>query len=612
MANVDFSPGKANPVLLQAARNKPASTAPAPVTASPMEGETVSASSSTRSKVTTITPIDSPKAVTFNSAMDAITAGTAEFTQLSQKAIESTRATGDIAKDTAGIVDSAAKDKQLIESVKSTALLDAQVRSKEVFNAMGGADRLVELATGRKAAVDNMLAKQQEVKDLIDISFLETPLDWIASRFMLEGTQEEEKAAMDRVALYDTAISNITGLASNVDRALENVAVTTSVGTIAAQKALIAKQTAVDAAAYRLKAEQSNAEEVNLLMNASKAQVAAAVDSYKLGLMARSEERAQADRDMRSKALEEDDDDEFRSTYVAGVVAGRKRTGVPVYEGTDPTLVKKQRNEILAEQKLGGDLRERANKQFEVGIGKVAPTPYQTIEAYSLSDPTRFTDGSNPALEALANTVSVVQTNAAQTGVKLTKENIPNLINAQADVAFTQFEKEIKSGDTDNPNHAVPLSAIIGMAGVKDEPFVKNILVPLIVGTDVKDMAPEKVFETALAAIKTRKNPEGTLTFEQAIEGVRSIYAAAIAYNNISQDRAGNGLPIQKAYNAKLKGRVEPTGKLLGFLPAGLGFKKTVDMSDPVALRAAAVRALSPVNSMQDIGLTNMNRRQER
>lgn len=590
-------------------------TSPVPKEKPLAEGETISKSETTIKKISNNTSIESKNTVSLDSAIDAINEGINQAAELSRRQVQSVETVSNISNKAKDIVVENIKDTQLIKKTEDVATLNAQKRASEFYKALGGDEMLISLAEGKVQAMEDFYAKQQKIADNVNLDFSDDPIQWIINKFTLPGLSQEASVAEATVAKLDESIKSITSLSKEVDSTLEELKVTSTEGTIAATQRQIARQAALDAARYAMDAEKSNAEKFNILMTASRDKVRYITDAYKLGHMARDEEEQREERELRRKALGKDE--AFQETYVKGVIEGRRRIGVPIYEGSDPQLIEDQKNTILTQQKIGGESREETDRQFEVGIGTVSPTPFETARAVSVSDPAIMTDGTNKALTTLADSIYKVQEQAAGLdGIELTKENLPNLINSQFKNDMKEFEKEIKAGDETNPNKAVPLAAIVEAESVKAEPLVELVIKPLL-SDEVKDYTPSKVVDLALKAIRTRSNPKGTITFQEAVEGITAIYQQAIAINNVTQKRVEFGLPIQQNFNAKLKDRVSPREPLLGFLPVGIRFSNTVDLSDETAVRNALVRALSPVSSTKDPSLqldkfNKINRAQEK
>lgn len=566
-----------NPVLAQAEKGQQA------IQIKTVPGETVTSSSKTSSRVTTVAPIASPVGETLDSALSAINAGIAEMAKFTSQAIDIEKSAASVAEAAATAVANVAGADQTITAASNAAELKKQLDVKAVYDAMGGTAELVKLAEGLRVAQTDQLAKQEAVRANVDVDFTENPTQWLVNKLTVGALDEEASVASATVRKYQNAIANITSLASSTDQAITAAKVTVTEATLAAEQEKIAQVATINAAQYRLHAAKSNANEVALAMSASKDQVNSIVDKYKLQLAARSEENALAERELRRQAMEKDGNRDV--TFVNGVLAGREWTGVPIYKGTDINLLKEQSDKILVERDLGGDSQEKVINQFEKGIGVVAPTPFETFEAYYVSDETKLTDGSNKALEALNETRLEVIAAANTAGVKLTKDNMPTMMNDAYKAKMDGYARQIKSTDESNPNRAAPLTILVAANSVKSEPLVATVFAHLIAG-GVKDLTPEQVIEYSAAAIKTKRNPEGKVRLEAAVEGITTIYKQAIVYNNKTQDRERRGLPLQTDYKAKLAGRL--AGNSL------INQKLAINLADPVEVRAALLKMTSP------------------
>lgn len=553
-----------NPVLLQAedlnAKTQPnpdnvsekEATPPAEQVAANNKSESNSVSTRTSTKTTTTALIDSPAAVTFESAIDAINQGLKEAEALSSGLSESNESTSELLNASEKLVRDSIQDNQLISNQVELAEAKAQENTEEVFEAMGGSERIVELATKRKDAVDKMLDKQADVDELVNIDPMSDPLSWLISRFSLPGAVEEANVAEATVSKLTGAINEITTLASSTDRALSEVARTKTKGTAAAVARNIARQTELDAAKLSMQAEEVNANEYKQLMEVSALRRDSIVDSYRLSLQARSEEVQQAEREARAKALKEDA--RFKDTLVQGVRAGRKFMGIPIYEGADQELIDKEYNEILVEYELAGESRARVDNQYNVGIGRVAPTPFQTAVAFEFSDPQKLLKNTrdNKALAVLSEAATAVQGGglpdefAAQPGFKLSKDNLPDVVNKTHQQMMRGYHAEVKHSDDDNPYVAIPMAELITHNAVANEPLVQKVIAPLMTD-EVKDLEPEKVIQLAFTAAKDK-----TITFRQAVDGITNLYKQAVEVNNVRWQLRKRGLGEQTEYNAKL------------------------------------------------------------
>lgn len=562
-------------------------------------GETVSSSTTTKTKTTSVDTIDSPEAVTFEEATRAIDTGISEAKSLTEDLVTFISEQGNVSREAAKATVEAGKNAATVKKTEDVATLEAQARTKDIFNAAGGADELTRLAAARYAAQQDLLEKQNAVQENVDRDFWDDPVQGVIDYFTINALDEEVSVAARKLDMIDTAINNITSLGTKVDQTLDNVKQDVTVATIAAEQELLAQQATIKSAEWNLRASETGANKTRAWMQMSEKQMTATVDKYKLGLLKKSEEIQDQERKLRLKKLEEDSD--FEDTYVAGVLRGRDKTLGTVYKGSDPELIKKQRNEILAGFKVGGDIRDRLNREYEVGVGAVKPTPFETYRAVSTINPARFTDRDNPALNALSASVSAVAEAANQPGAaELTEDNAPGLINDRVKADFKAAHDVIKEGEENNPYQAPPLKVLVAQETLAQDPFIINTIKPLLTD-EVDDIDTTQVVKLALAAVKTKDNPNGYMSLEQAVNSLTKLYGFATTYNNMKylEDLA---LPEQTKYNARLEGVYIPTNEdksiflqSAGTLVLDRAFPKdiTVDLTDPVEVRNTFVKMLS-------------------
>lgn len=555
--------------------------------------------------------IDSPLAQSFDDTMVVINEGVAEAADL--------RAEGEkIAKDTASLHDLTAVavrnqvgDAQTIRLAEDTAELKAQNDSAAVAEAIGADPKtLSKLSTEYKSALEVSLEKQKIVEENVNVDFTDDPLQYIANRFTIRDQMEEANVAAATAGKYKSAIANITGLASTVDKTFEDLKVTTTEATIAANSSAIAKQANLAAIESLKKANDSNALRVRESMDANQTEMATRVTQYRLGVQKVTDEELAKQRKSTQTALDQKMLSD--SDYAKAVIRGRQKIGVPVYTGNDPETLRKQESEITLERSIKGEQSDRVNNLFQLGIGTVDPTPFQTLESIDLSDQTALLDDKNMAFSALKDSYDESVQALNEAGVKVTRESLSGAVNDTFLAKMKRYEKSIDSRDDRNPNRAKPLAYLLTAESVKDEKLT-GILTGLL-SDDVKDIKADKVVAVAFSSVKTKYNPDGTITFEEALSGINAIYSLAIDQNNIGQDRENRGIPLQENYNARMKraGIDLPIEKMSGRLVSSMSAaftSTTVDLTDPVALAELGLRILAPSQTEAGAGLLDIDNR---
>jgi len=566
-------PAHTNPILAQA--QKVNSTVADPT----------STASTVSTKVTEVTPIDSPLAVTFEDAMKAQTKGMQEQAAITEKQIAGQAEQGTLLSEVAHTVEAAAQNTVLIDRVKATSQLEADLDAKRVFKALGGPDELVRLSKEIRVAKADKEAKLKAVQENVDVDFSTDPTQWFVNKFTIGAMDEEYNVASARVRDLERNMKSITSLASSAEQALENLKVTETTGTIAAQAKLTAQEASIKAAGFELESQKTGAKQLELLKSMSKADVAAAVDGYKLGLIARSEEARLIDRAARDSKTKTAD--ELLETWVDKTLIGLKAAGAKLYTGADPALIEEQRNTLKAGLKSGGkELKLKYDRAFNIGTGMERPTPFESYKSAVIYRSPGLIEGTNPALVSLDGIYQEILAENPEADAT----SVGKVTDARTVARFKMYDEEIKSGDTTNPNRAAPLSAIIKLPSVAGEPIVQSLLSDIL-SEEIIDLPPEKVLEYAIADIKTKANPEGQFTVDDVTEGFAAIYGSAVTQNNMLQERERLGLPLQKKYMAKL-GNIY-SDKLLGFDALPRRVYEAVDLTDKVAVKAAIVQLLS-------------------
>ncbi len=563
----------------------------------------------TASKRSVSPPPESLPVVTIDQATsDPLTAVTAAIDEGRVKAIEQVKKVeqakiteGGLQELVATTVTELGKQKQVVAVQAGLATLKAEQLKRDLSEARGNdPKRIAELVSARKAAVDDMLEKQARVSENVNVQFGDDPLQWIANKVTLADTVEEANVAEATVAKYDTALAGLTTLANNTNRTIDQLKATQTDATVAATSKGIALEATQAATEAQIKASKTNAEAATFVLNASNQDVDRIAQQYSLKVQERMRLAGEEERAIRLSQLEKEAD--FEDTFFSAFVKGEEKLGNDTSYLADPAALAEKKKEVITAYNVKGEARDKVIASFNVGTGARPLTAAELYNAVGKANPTWLTDGSNRALTFLQDTVDTANVQlAATTKGKITTEVHNDAVNKQAEANWVVANNAIKSGDFDNPNHAVPMSELLTKEGLKEDPFVKEMLLPLMVG-DIKDIAAEKILQLGAASIKTKSNPEGKFKFEKVATTITNIYKRAATLNNTMQRRVELDLPIQEQYNAKLKG--------IGFafynISLGKLFKSgTVDLTDGAMVRHSLVTLITGTTGKKLTGIFN-------
>jgi hypothetical protein len=124
-------------------------------------------------------------------------------------------------------------------------------------------------------------------------------------------------------------------------------------------------------------------------------------------------------------------------------------------------------------------------------------------------------------------------------------------------------QSNIKFGDATNIYKAPPLPVIAAIPDIANSAFGQKVLAPALASGVLQDFNPDQIKSMVIKAIKDK-----TLTYQEAIVGGNSMFAAVPAHNNRYMNYKGFGLPNQEGYKTEVAGAT------------AMGFKAVVNLAD--------------------------------
>ena len=484
-----------------------------------------------------------------------------------------------------------AKNIAVIQKQKDLSTMQAEQQTKDIINAGGGIEGFKSMSLRKNEARNNMIATQAAVSASVND---DTLTGKIKNFFSIGGLVEEANVAEATFNKIDRAQDEFTEFASDTVQNVANLQTTVTWGTLKAEQDRIVQLGQQQSALYGVKADQFNADATLAIMGANKDEIQSQQSKWQMLQQEKVFKATQADR--RRIADKAKQDRVIMNTLIDGVQAGWVVIGQPSYIGQDPTLIQQQRDQIEARISLGGENLNEMVSMFELGIGRVKPTAAEAHAGLSLANASSMVDGSNPYTALLAQAQADIEEDAKLlNAVPLDKNTQPSLFNAKAAAIYADKEREILPGDTTNPNRADPLSEVVKWESVKNEPLVVNVIGSLF-NERTQDFSPSQLVQQAFAAVKTKDNKEGSISFEEAVQGVVAMYRAAASVNTTHQNRINLGGKAQTTYNVRIQGLTPLAGFVSGarFEGAGAfsGVGTIIDLMDETQVRLLGVRTL--------------------
>jgi len=477
----------------------------------------------------TTTPA-SPKAVrpTIDSALLAVEEGITQGAELLADKKELTNEIVSIQESVADATANKAAQDLIVLTQQATAALQTQNDARRIFQSAGGVDQLVKLSSDQKATSNNAIDQMQDVVDLEAVTISDDGFfTWLAARFQLEGEMAEADTAIKAAGVVNNAITNFTVGTNRTKAALADVSETRTTATVAAMTESAAQQSVILAGEARLKAKITKADQITEAMTATRQEVDAKILGYNLAV--RADEIVQTDIDRAARRLEVGKSDKIDAAIIRGVQQGQIELGLAPSD--DAT--------ILAMIKVKGPSSVRASSLFNLGTTSAASSASDTYLAYSLNNPAALIDVSNRSLLALTSSVNSIKEGLAGKG--LNEEQLAVSIDKKVGSDFEKFSKNIKFGDSTNPNSAAPLPKLLLADSVKSEKLVIDVLA----GLDLEDASPEQLLKIAISAVE---NKDVNITMNDAVSGIVAIYKQAVHLNNVEDNREALGIPVQGSY----------------------------------------------------------------
>jgi len=171
------------------------------------------------------------------------------------------------------------------------------------------------------------------------------------------------------------------------------------------------------------------------------------------------------------------------------------------------------------------------------------------------------------------------------------KNIIKSDLNRVAKDLFTQYAKDIKTGDSSNFYQAPPMQVLADYATVQETPLWKKVLEPM----KLTEANPKTIFDASIAGIKS-----GAVSVEDVTSGIEAIYKAAIDWNNSHYNFAGAGLPVQTSYITSSLNIGPTASEIMAIgISGGLDRKiktsemRYVDLHDPVQIKNALIKYIA-------------------
>lgn len=484
--------------------------------------------------------------VSTDKAKVALKAGTAK-----QEDIQQEISTASTAKQNAILKSAGAA--QVVAKQKGVATLQAENVVLDQYNMQGGNEQLTELILNQRTAQAERDKTQGELNEIYDQETTGISLiDGIINGFAATRTEMEMDSDQQALDQANSAIAGFGATTETVARVQNLTKRTVNEATIEAEQAKIAADAQVLAQNAKLVSLQSNAQQVQRVMNASVQESEFDMQTYKA--YERTEDRAmrveqfaqskkvmafQVQQYERAKAKDEERTD-LEDVQISAIQAAQ---GLLEGGTVEDTRI------IRAALKEPGKLDDRYVKLREIGANILAgnePVLATTPADAAIVEATITPAGSPPSEASKLHQTIAISLNEtySKPGVSRPKktEGIKAAYNAHAETFMKTKAAKIVEGDTSNPYVAAPFSVIAETAAVQETPLFQKVLKE----QNMVETSPDRILVAAIAGVQAK-----AVTPEQAAQGIVTIFNRAVAHNNAVKKFARSGLRVQDSYTAE-------------------------------------------------------------
>lgn len=448
-----------------------------------------------------------------------------------------------IALDQANSESNIGLNQAIIDNALNQSKLDEQsaklaVGSAFKFNIREQGEVITSLAAQQR---DAFAQKQQASKDLTandSVSFMENPLQHILNSFSHNdlvtkyyNAERTEQDAATQLATVNKLTNDIASTQSQFTQA-----VTEASKVAAANKAVELANVKADSS--KIQALGYNVEGLTTAMNAP-------ITQLKLQLEANSDKRAQEqlalaykNYDLHEQEFQWQKDAKADQKEADQMNLERIQTGLKVMYGSQaPDLTNNPRlaRDYIRLLKGGGEPGREAQLAWMRGqSGIAAPSPSSIVADAQKNMNIQFSPASMPIKEIIDSVQQSIKSLPVDQQPKKMDEYY-NLIDAGVAKKLADYTKTVTT-DTKNPLTVPAISDLVKLPGVANTPFAQKVITPAVSsGVDLNN--PDKLFSAGMAAVEA-----GTISQEQLVDGIHSLYVKGVATNLASREFTKYGI----------------------------------------------------------------------
>lgn len=472
------------------------------------------------------------------------------------------------------------EDAALVTKTAGEGMLAAQTATSQAIKLLEGntldpmslkAQSMVEFVS-RKREADGQL---EEIKQKSAIGFFDNPLEYIMNQMDLPKLQTQYNLT---AAQANSALRTV----NDIDTTLTTEATANKATAITQTTASIAAASRIAAESYRLQASDAEYKALGLNITANQVinqgnatQVDMLYKSYEVLNNEEMRKRQMLEYDIQKKRFDqweiEHKDTMEGKAYVRNII----RTGMGVLGMRNPddnTMAQYEQAYKTPEgRKEIQHIIDAGQRKLFSGVSAIGSDPANAF--YTVASVGDYSKNKEyaPAMAAIGNVASFI---AAPNNPQRVDPRKVTEFSSALNAGVAKAQKTWDADPENSPVYKAPtMERMADIEVVRNTPWFKEIVAPSILaakatGAVTPPIPAAKLYEQTLAAVDA-----GTLTIDQAADGIATYYAMAGKVNAIKNGVVGIG--PQNGYNVKISGS-----------PA---FGSTINMADPTQVTHAIV-----------------------
>lgn len=462
------------------------------------------------------------------------------------------------------------ENSQIVLAAKELSALDVQNKTLAQANALhinpgGSSELLDQISNEWVASMQDGIAKRAKLKADLEINPLEHPIDYVVAQIKMENTVKQAEVANARAGSAQRDMAQIQGLTQNLPGQMAALAQTTSSAVVQAKLEGAGAAIQVQLDKTKLDNAGSQVQRITALNTMGQQELSNLGTAITVKFQQHSQENQDAHlklaqqsaalQDKQFKILQEQRVEQINQKKIdradlddmVGLVKrGAAGMGIDIKNLPDARIVQMIQNKSadVADYWKAGLASESAGTPIiSLDPGKSA------MMVVKHNAPLRTEQ--KPIATLLRGGWEEAQnaTFAAQNGGYNTKdvEGVSGGARASIVKKTAAMQADINPADGSNIYSAPPLPTVLGYKGVQETTWYKNVMAPQMAAGGLKEFNPDQLLSMTAQAVKS-----GKVSYNDAMDGLKNTFTAAVAVNNATKNYEGFGLTPQGSFNTRI------------------------------------------------------------